>query len=65
MFSFLLVIVLIHFSIYKILLLLIGRVYTIIKLIRVIDFIGEVIVGGVIGATSRVVAIVVSRVAFI
>ena len=39
MFSFLLVIVPIYFSIYKILLLLIGKVYTIIKLIKVINLI--------------------------
>jgi hypothetical protein len=60
LFSFLLITVPIHLSIYKVLLLLIGRVCTIIKLIRVIDFVGGVIVGGVTGATSRVVVVVVS-----
>ena len=38
-FSFLLVIVPIYLSIYKVLLLLVGRVYTIIKLVRVINLI--------------------------
>ena len=40
MFSFLLIIVPIHLSVYKVLLLLIGGVYTIVKLIRVINFVG-------------------------
>jgi len=40
MFSFLLIMVPIHLSVYKVLLLLIGRVYTIVKLIRVINFVG-------------------------
>ena len=39
-FGFLLITVPIHLSIYKVLLLLIGRVRTIIKLIKVLDFIG-------------------------
>ena len=53
MFSFLLIIVPIHLSVYKVLLLLIGGVYTIIKLVRVINFIG--IIG--IVALARVVSI--------
>ena len=40
MFSFLLIMVPMHLSVYKVLLLLIGRVYTIVKLVRVINFIG-------------------------
>ena len=39
MFSFPLIIVPIHLSVYKVLLLLIGRVYTIVKLVRVINFV--------------------------
>ena len=39
MFSFLLIIVPIQLSVHKVLLLLIGRVYTIVKLIRVINFV--------------------------
>jgi hypothetical protein len=42
MFSFLLITVPIHLSIYKILLLLVGRVCTIVKLVRVINFVGVV-----------------------
>jgi hypothetical protein len=55
LFSFPLITVPIHLSIYKVLLLLVGRVRTIVKLVRVIDF-----TGGVTGATSRVVAVAVS-----
>ena len=54
LFSTLLITVPIYLSVYKVLLLLISRVYTIIKLIQVFDFIR-----GVIGATSRVVVVVV------
>ena len=39
-FSFLLITVPIHLSIYKVLLLLVGRVYTIVKLVRVINLVG-------------------------
>ena len=51
MFSFLLIIVPIHLSVYKVLLLLIGGVCTIVKLVRVINFVG--IIGMV--AVPRVV----------
>ena len=53
MFSFLLIIVPIHLSVYKVLLLLIGRVYTIVKLVRVINFVGTT---GIV-AVPRVVSI--------
>jgi len=39
-FSFLLVTVPIHLSIYEVLLLLVGRVYTAIKLVRVVNLVG-------------------------
>ena len=40
-FGLLLITVPIHLSIYKVLLLPKGRVYTIIKLVRVVDFVGQ------------------------
>ena len=53
MFSFPLIVVSIHLSVYKVLLLLIGRVYTIVKLVRVINFVGTT---GIV-AVPRVVSV--------
>jgi hypothetical protein len=58
LFSLLLIAVLIHLPVNKVLLLLIGRVYTIIQLIRVLNLIGLI---GVVASTRVVAPVRVTR----